>query len=116
MLLPITATLTALTDHITEAGIRADLDPAQLSLPAVWVRPTAVALDLLAATSIAVELVCIVPDTDHRRALEALEALAGMVLDLIDAGGDVLLTTVQLPEQPSPLPALVIPTTLHADQ
>lgn len=115
MQLPITAALIDVADTLADAGIRAELDPARLTLPGVWVRPTGIALDLLGAASVQAEAVCIAPDRDHRRALVELEKLAGLVLDVLDPTDLIQVASVQLPHQSQPMPALVIPATVHAD-
>lgn len=109
--------LQALVDQLRAAGLSADLDPAELSLPGCWV-----ALDQLATATLAgqLRLSCtvylIAPDTDPRRALDALGPMYDTVTDVLTPDGPVVTQGVVMPADPTPLPALAVPVYLYTGE
>lgn len=100
--------VTELTTALKSAGVRSvAVDPTDLNLPGVLIKPTGFRFDLLAGTTATAELYAAVPDQDHDRALVALAELGNTVLEAIDAT-EALLRTLLLPDG-SRVPALLIP-------
>lgn len=94
----------------------ADVDPAKVNVPGVLVQVVSFAEDLLAGTTLKVNLVLVSADTDFRRAMAQLQVLYTQVTPVLDLfngpTGDVTAATIQLPADPAPLPALVVPLEL----
>lgn len=96
------------------AGVRADLDPANLNLPAAWVTVDGIQaanvrgdVDLLAAVYF------IAPDQDYARALEDLAEMFNLVIPgVLIPDGQVVPQGVVLPDSSTPLPALRVPIRL----
>lgn len=101
----------ALVEALVDAGIRqASVDPADLSLPGVWVQITGVDQDRLGSgPTINTRLVLMVPDTGIRLSLEALAELYNQVCEVIDPAGPATPLTVSLPEGGAPVPGLAVP-------
>lgn len=86
----LTKPLADLATALREAGVEASVDPSDLSLPGVWVTLDRLAdPTLLGWGSVRARLVLLVPDRDHLRALEALDALLEAVLAVVDPMSDV---------------------------
>lgn len=91
------------------AGLRADVDPALLNPPCVWVNVTGIDLNILDGLTINTEVVAIVPDKNHKRAMQELAELFNLVTDVVDPTGPTLARGTVLPDNPTPLPSLVVP-------
>ncbi len=105
----------ALITALRAGGVRADLDPAQVTAPGVWVRLLPFEHDTLAGVSVPAEAVCIAPDTTDDAALGHLAALHDLVLGLVDANGPCRWQGTILPDNPTPLPSLVIPVLIETN-
>lgn len=95
-------------------GLRADVDPALLSPPCVWVNLQGFSDDTLDGIAYRLQLVLIAPDQDHRRAMTALADLYNKVLTVLDPTGETTTQGTVLPDAPTPLPSLAVPFTLLA--
>lgn len=94
-------------------GIRtANVDPAKVTAPGVWIQGTGVDLDRLDGYTLTARLLLVVPDNGHRRAMTALAELLNLVLDVVDPAGTITPAEVTLPGDPAPLPALSVPVSL----
>lgn len=104
-----------LVDALRQGDVRADLDPALCSPPAVWLRLLPVEHDTLAGVTVKAEAVCIAPDTTDDAALGHLAALHDLVLSLVEVDGPCRWQGTILPDNPTPLPSLVIPVLIETD-
>ncbi|WP_408898645.1 hypothetical protein ACJ5H2_05930 [Nocardioides sp. R1-1] len=108
------APVNALVEQLQNADIRADLDPATLNLPGVWVQVVGFKVDTLTKFKADLRLQLLVHDTDAVRAQADLLDLARKV----NAAGIPVRTaiarTVVLPDG-TPLPALQVPTAVRGD-
>lgn len=102
-----------LIDTLRAAGIRADVDAAQLQAPAVWVQPVSFALDTLASTLDTVRLVLFVDDTPPRLAYPALVALLNQVRAVVPVASAA--TRSVLMPSGAYLPGLETQVALRAD-
>lgn len=94
-------------------GIRsADIDPAKVTTPGVWISATGVELDRLAGYTITTRLVLVVDDNGPRRAMAALAKLLNLVLEVVDADGPITPRTFTPGDNAAPLPALSVPVSL----
>jgi uncharacterized protein YidB (DUF937 family) len=104
----ILAALDAVVAELTAAGLRASINPAKLTPPAVWVSLDKLIPELLdgnGAAQIRVNL--IVPDTTLPQGLDALDQLLAKVWAVLPlAVEDVTPEGVVLPDSPNPLPSL----------
>jgi hypothetical protein len=103
------AALDDLVAALREAGIPADLDPQNLTPPAVWVQLESIAHSLLdGGLVLRCRLYAIVGDAPAGTVLDNLDALLGEVLDVVtpNADRDTEVAGVLLPDTPNPLPAL----------
>ena len=94
---------------LREAGIVADLDPQNLTPPAVWVQLESIAHSILSGGMVLrCRLYLIVGDAPAGTVLDNLDPLLGSVLDVVTPNADVDTTVagVLLPDTPTPLPAL----------
>jgi hypothetical protein len=101
--------LTALVDALRAGGVPADLDPQNITPPAVWVQLESIAHTLLSGgTVLRCRLYLIVGDAPAATVLDTIDALLGSVLDVVTPNTDTDTTTevVALPDNPTPLPAL----------
>jgi hypothetical protein len=105
------AVTAAMVEVLKAAGVKSvSVDPADVNPPGVLVQVRELTFpDLGDCAEVGLDLVLVVPDRDHRRALSALSALLGVVLEAVDPDGPVLLRTLALPDSPTGLPALVVP-------
>lgn len=88
-------------------------DPHDLAaLPGVLVQLAAFEHDTYAGTTVEARLTLIVDDQDHRRARAQLVELYNKVSSVVPALGRVVTRVVQLPDNPAPLPALVVTATV----
>lgn len=109
------AEVRAFLDALRAADIRADLDPAQCAPPAVWLRLLPFEHDTLGGVTVRAEATCIAPDTTDDAALGHLAALHDLVVDLVDADGPCRWQGTILPDNPTPLPSLVIPVLIETN-
>lgn len=87
--------------------VRAAADPADVNTPGVWVTFTRLVDPVLSGGGLVrVQLVLCADDGDHVRAVEQLDDLYDQVLAVIDPMSDVTATTVVLPGDSTPRPAL----------
>lgn len=86
-------------------------NPPELNLPGVLVELERIRFDLLDGATLVLRVTLIAPNTGTRRGMEHLAELLNRAGPLLDPEGDVIATTVALPEQSAPMPALQI---LHA--
>lgn len=96
-------------------GVRADLDPAQCSPPAVWLRLLPFEHDTLAGVTVKAEATCIAPDTTDDAALGHLAALHDLVVSIVEPDGPCRWQGTILPDNPTPLPSLVIPVLIETN-
>jgi hypothetical protein len=108
-LTPINEVVEALRD----AGIRADLDPAKVNLPGVWVWLGPFQVDTLATYRNDLRLQLLVKDTHDHRAFTQLLDLARKVNAVIPVR-TATPRQVPLPDG-NPLPALEVPFTVRGD-
>jgi hypothetical protein len=111
--------LELLVEALRGAGISADLDPQNLTPPAVWVQLESIAHTLLSGgTVLRCRLYLIVGDNPAGTVLDHIDTLLYLVLGVVTPNTDTDTTTetVALPDNPTPLPALRLtvdlPTTL----
>lgn len=104
----------ALREPAPGPALRADVDPALLSPPCVWVNLQGFSDDTLGCLAYRLELVLIVPDQDHRRAMTALAGVYNKVITVLDPTGETTTQGTVLPGAPTPLPSLAVPFTLLA--
>lgn len=107
-----------LVNALRAAGVRADLDPASLNLPAAWVT-----VEGLQAANLRRDIACdvavylIAPDQDYTRALEDLAAMFNLVVPgVLIPDGRVAPQGVILPDSTTALPALRVPVRLHESE
>lgn len=99
---------------LTDAGLRATTDPAEVNAPAVLVGVDQFEPGTLARWTLTAQVALIVPDNGATRVKAALAVLFNQVTDLgITPDGAVLARMFALPEGP-PLPALIFPLNLEA--
>lgn len=103
-----------LVEALRAAGLRADVDPAQLNPPCVWVNVTGLGDHTLDGIQIRTRLVCIAPDQTHRRAMGVLAGLYNKVVSVVDPAGETTTQGTVLPDAPTPLPSLSVPFDLLA--
>lgn len=110
------APLRDLVDLLRAAGVRADLDPANVNLPGAWVTLEGFqAANLTRDHRLLAVVWLLVPDTDASRALEALADLFNQVVPaLLIPDGQVNVQGVQLPDTTTVLPGLRVPVHLFA--
>lgn len=118
--LTLSATLRALAEELTAAGVPTAIDPGQVPVPGGWLTPRELARPTLAGGwQATVNLWLVVHDAEESDALRALELLLGAALDVVavdTAGGDSidLAATLVLPHTPgTPLPAFRLTTTIE---
>lgn len=105
--------LVALVASLNAAGVRANLDPANLNLPGAWVTVEQIApLTLAGNLELAAVVYLINPDTDYARAYPALASLYNLVATVLTPDGPVVPQGVVMPGDPTPLPALRVPVNL----
>lgn len=103
--------LEALAGHLRANAVRADVDPAKVNPPAVWVAFGEARPELLTGDGqVLANLYCLAPNVPYAAALVVLDALAGDVLDLVDTEGDILPATVVMPDGKVTLPAFRLQT------
>lgn len=101
------AELTAVAAALTAGGVDAAIDPRDLTPPAAWVHLGPWAYDLLCGDTVSAQLVIdlVCPDVGTTDALGLLDQLeADTVTALGPPSGQVLATTVQLPDSAALLP------------
>lgn len=102
--------LQAVVDWLrSEGGLSADLDPAKVNLPGVWVAVGPIAPDLLDGNGHVTPLLyLVVPDGLAPDVLTMLDRLLGDVLALVDVEGDVRPQSVIMPDGPGTKPAYLV--------
>lgn len=114
------ADLAEIVDTIRLAGVRCDLDPAKVNPPGVWVRALSLGTEHLAALTIRLEIVVVVPNTDYTRAMAEISGMWNTIHPLVNALGgptaDPYFAQLILPASPAALPALFIPLDLLTTQ
>jgi hypothetical protein len=102
-----------IVDALKGAGIRdVSLDPADINVPGVWVKPPRVTPDVLAGYSLTVDLVLIVEPVTPPHALDALETLFELVESVVGGpSGVVFPGSVLMPDR-SVCPCYTYPLTV----
>lgn len=104
------ADVDTLVDDLREIDVRADLDPADVKTPGVFVRPLGFSLDRLGGYTHRVQLHLVVPDNGYTRSRKALLDLFNKVRSLpLEPDEDPFYQGLVLPGRPDPLPGLVVP-------
>jgi hypothetical protein len=101
------AELDAVAAALTAGGVAAEIDPRNVNPPAAWVHLGPWTYDLLAGECVSAQLVVdlIAPDQGTYAALATLDALEdGTVVALGPPAGQVLATTITLPDSSTVLP------------
>ena len=108
--------MTALITALTDAGVRdVSLDPAEVTIPGVWVKAPIVRADTLAGYVLVVQLVLIVAPATPDRALVALGELLDIVANTLGGPhGEVTPGSVVMPDR-SICPCYTYPITLNTD-
>lgn len=108
----------ALVAALRAAGVRADMDPSNLNLPAAWVTVEGIqAANLRTDVAIYVAVYLIAPDQDYGRALEALADLFNLAVPgVFSPDGQTVPQGVILPDSSTPLPALRVPVRLYESE
>ncbi len=108
------APLQNLVELLQAGGLRATLDPASVNLPGAWVTLEGFQAANLARDHRLLAVVwLLVPDTDARRALEALADLFNQVVpSILVPDGQVNVQGVQLPDTTTVVPGLRVPVHL----
>ena len=105
----------ALIAALRAGDVRASLDPAQVAAPGVWLRLLPFEHDTLAGVSLKAEAVCVAPDTTDDAALGVLAGLHDLVVGLVQVDGPCRWQGTILPDNPTPLPSLVIPVLIETN-
>lgn len=106
-----------LVDMLVDAGVSASMDPAEVNLPGCWLAlDSPVVANMAGQLRLECTLYLIAPDTDPRRALDALGGLFGTVTGLLHPDGRVVTQGVVMPGNPTPLPALAVPVYLYESE
>lgn len=91
--------LRALVTYLNDEGVRADLDPARLNTPCVWVEVVTIEPDLLSGGGeVTIGLNLIVADSPYDAATANLADLLSQVAAAVDTEGDVTPQTVVMPD------------------
>lgn len=109
--------LSSILTTLRGEGLRADVDPRNLTAPCIWVSPRAITDWTLCQPETQLDIVLIAPDNGIPTAIRTLETLLEKsipALQSLGAGIDhvALNETVTLSGVGSPLPAFRIETTL----
>lgn len=106
-----------LADLLTEAGVRATVDRAELAIPGAWVTPgTARTVTLSGAGRVRASVLLVAPgSTGDREALKTLTGLLGLALEVLDPDEDVD-TSVVFPHQNNMLPAFRLAVDLDLEE
>jgi hypothetical protein len=97
--------LEELAQRLTDAGVRATVDRARLSVPGAWIMPmTAREERLDRGGMVRVSVLLVAPQSSDLEALKTLCGLLDLALEVIDPDEDVD-TSVVLPVNDNPLPA-----------
>lgn len=106
------AEVDVVVDELRAADISASIDPAEINPPGVWVRTAGLSLDLLGGFTIKTQLHLVVADNGHHEARAALVDLFNQVLTVATPDEDPYFQGLVLPDNPKPLPGLVVPVNL----
>lgn len=99
-----------LCDELTNGGLPATMDPADLNLPGAWVSVDGLTPETLGGYSVRVTVYLIVADVDPRRALERLGDMFDLCVNLgLLPAEEAGATTVAMPDGAGPYPAIAIP-------
>lgn len=112
MLPDVSARLAALVQRLANLDIDADIDPAKVSVPGVWVHWTGLdhPVTLDGDGYVAVDLVVMVPANELTVAIPALQDLAEEVVEEFGRpDGDLRTQATTLPDGGAPVPSLVLP-------
>lgn len=104
--------LAAVVARLNALDIDADIDPAKVSVPGVWVHWTGVdhPVTLSGDGYVSADLVCMVPANELGVAIPALRELADEVEEEFGRPDGVLRTqATTLPDGGAPVPSLVMP-------
>jgi hypothetical protein len=101
-----------LVELLEAAELRATMDPAELVPPGVVAQVLSFQTVTMTSWLITTQLLLVVPNSDHDRATTELVELANAVLEVVDPDGPITSRPVLLPNDPVPLPGLVIPVNL----
>lgn len=121
MAIDITGALADVVEAIEQAGpdddqVNVTADPRAVRLPGVLVQFAGIDLDTLQGGTVQLRVLVIGQDRDDPRTVEVLEDLLDVVLDAdLEVSGVITTVGVQLPSQPSPMPALAIPINVHQE-
>lgn len=108
MMPDLTAAYDLVVSRLRALDITADIDPARVDAPGVWVKPAGVEFTLGDAFTLA-ELHCIVAANDLNSAMPDLDDLASEVVEELGRpDGDIRFASVTMPSG-TPRPALVLP-------
>lgn len=100
-----------LAQLLTDAEVRATVAPEDVNPPGAWVTLEEFSTRTVRGDlRLTVVVYLIVPNTDHRRALEQLQALYNKARTVVTPDGPVRAQGLLLPSAPDePLPALRVP-------
>lgn len=120
MAVDITGALADLVEAIKAADpdtpVDVTADPTQVRLPGILVQFAGIDLDTLQGHTVQARVLVIGQDRDDPRAVEQLETLLATALAAdLEVTGLITAVGVQLPTQPSPMPALSIPVNVHQE-
>lgn len=98
---------------LNTAGVRdVSLDPAEVNVPGVWIKPPTIHADVLAGYTLTIDLVLIVEPATPVRALDALGGLFAVVQTAVgDPAGPVVPGSVLMPDR-SVCPCYTYPVTV----
>lgn len=106
-----------LVDTLRHAKINADLDPAKLRVPGVWVQVNTIdTSERMHGRTYNLTLALIVGDRETRRAIQKLLELLDQVRAVIPDHGAATARSYLLPENPTPLPGLAVPFNLRTKE
>lgn len=110
--------LVDLVATIQAAGLRASLDPGDLSVPGVWVTCDGVlAANLARDYQVSAVLYLVTDDRDYRRSLESLADMFNVLVPtVLVPDGPVVPQGVLMPDTSTPLPALRVPVILNESE
>lgn len=108
----VSARLAAVVQRLANLDIDADIDPAKVSLPGVWVHWTGLdhPVTLSGDGYVMVDLVVMVPSNELTVAIPALQLLAEEVVEEFGSPDGLSRTQeTKLPNDGAPAPSLVLP-------
>lgn len=93
------------------AGVNADVDPAMVRTPGVWIKHTGFTLDALGGYAHKVQLHLVVADNGYVRSRDALVALFNKVATVVEPDDDPFFQGLELPDL-TVVPGLVVPVNI----